>query len=362
MGEIRRAALAALVLAGVAVPASAQLQIGPPTLHQSIGLYLGVGGAWNHLVDRKLRSTPGARRVEVDEGWLASGHAGYDFGWLRLELEGGYRENGTRNVSLPLGGRERLRGDIGAWYGLVNAIVDIDTGTRLTPYVGVGVGAAGLKHDFRSPSVRVNDSDVVFAYQAIGGLTYNFTPNFAANLDYRYFRTTDGKFRDTAAGTTYKSDYESHAVMVGLTYRFGSPPPRRPDPAPVAVAPRPRPAPPPAPTPRPPLPREFIVFFDFDRATLTPAGRQVVADAAAAVRAGQTTRIRLTGHTDTSGPARYNEGLSRRRAETVHDELVRLGVDRQGIATAWSGERQLRVQTPDGVREPQNRRVEIVLN
>ena len=68
-----------------------------------------------------------------------------------------------------------------------------------------------------------------------------------------------------------------------------------------------------------------------------------------------------TGHTDSVGTEQYNQGLSVRRANTVAAELVRLGVPRSEITARGVGESQLLVPTPDNTREPQNRRVEIVL-
>jgi outer membrane protein OmpA-like peptidoglycan-associated protein len=344
--------------------ADGQIRVGPPTLHQSIGLYLGIGGAWNNLTKQTLKATGlSSREVRSDDGWLAAAQVGYDMGWLRFELEGGFRQNDTDTVSLG-STRQRLKGDIGGWYAMANAIVDIDTGTPLTPYVGVGAGAMGLNHDYSSPSFRVDDGKTVFAYQAIAGLAWNFSPSVSAHVDYRWFRTLDGSFRDQVSGASYKSNYESHAVMAGLTWRFGAPPPRPSAVAPPSFAapppPPPRPAATPSPAAPPSGPREFVVFFDFDRASLTEQGLAVVRGAAAAALAGQATRIRVIGHADRSGTDSYNENLSRRRAETVRGELVRQGVTPGVIATNWAGERQPRVPTPDGVREPQNRRVEIV--
>ena len=68
-----------------------------------------------------------------------------------------------------------------------------------------------------------------------------------------------------------------------------------------------------------------------------------------------------TGHTDKSGPDSYNMALSLRRANTVKDALVREGVPATAISVIGKGETQPLVQTADGVREPQNRRVEIVI-
>lgn len=117
----------------------------------------------------------------------------------------------------------------------------------------------------------------------------------------------------------------------------------------------------PPPTPTPPPARNFLVFFDFDKATLTPRAMDIVKEAASVAKAGQNARVTCTGHTDTAGPANYNMALSLRRANTVKDALVREGVPATSIAVVGKGESALLVPTKDGVREPQNRRVEIVV-
>jgi hypothetical protein len=108
-------------------------------------------------------------------------------------------------------------------------------------------------------------------------------------------------------------------------------------------------------------PGRYRVFFAFDRAELSEADRQVVAEAAEDYRRTGTARITATGHTDTSGSAEYNLELSQRRAEAVAAELVRLGVPAADIATVGRGEEDPLVPTADGVREPRNRRVEILV-
>jgi OOP family OmpA-OmpF porin len=118
--------------------------------------------------------------------------------------------------------------------------------------------------------------------------------------------------------------------------------------------------PPPAPPPPPPV-RNFLVFFDFDKSTLTPRAMDIVKEAARVAKAGQNLRVTCTGHTDTAGPANYNMALSLRRANTVKDALVREGVAPTTISVVGRGEESLLVATKDGVREPQNRRVEIVI-
>ncbi len=119
--------------------------------------------------------------------------------------------------------------------------------------------------------------------------------------------------------------------------------------------------PPPPPPPAPPPPQAFMVFFDWDSTRLSDASLNVVEQAANAFKSKQGARITATGHTDTSGSEAYNMALSLRRANTVKDALVKLGVPAAAIATVGRGEAGLLVQTGDGVREPQNRRVEITI-
>ena len=70
----------------------------------------------------------------------------------------------------------------------------------------------------------------------------------------------------------------------------------------------------------------------------------------------------MNGYTDTSGAATYNMGLSVRRAKAVAAQLVADGVPASEIEIHGYGETHLLVPTGPGVREPQNRRVEIILN
>jgi len=108
-------------------------------------------------------------------------------------------------------------------------------------------------------------------------------------------------------------------------------------------------------------PGEYRVFFGLGRAALTDKDRQIISQAAADYRQTGTARISVTGHTDTSGTAAYNLKLSQRRAEMVARELVDQGVPAADITTVGQGQQDLLVPTADGVREPRNRRVEIVI-
>jgi OmpA family len=117
-------------------------------------------------------------------------------------------------------------------------------------------------------------------------------------------------------------------------------------------------APPPAPMAQAP---SFMVFFDWDRSDLSGQAMTAIQQAAAAFKSTGTARVTVTGHTDTSGPEDYNMALSLRRANVVKNALVSAGVPAAAISATGVGEAGLLVQTADGVREPQNRRVEILL-
>lgn len=123
---------------------------------------------------------------------------------------------------------------------------------------------------------------------------------------------------------------------------------------PVAAAPAP------APAPAPSLADSvYFVFFDFDRANITPAAQDIVNTVVTDYRANQAEGVNVVGHTDTSGPPAYNQRLSERRATAVREALVRSGVPGGSVDTTGVGETQPLIATGDGVREPSNRRAEI---
>ena len=102
------------------------------------------------------------------------------------------------------------------------------------------------------------------------------------------------------------------------------------------------------------------VFFDLNRAYLRPdAENRIQTLAARALRLG-VPRITVVGHADRSGNERHNLALSLRRADVVERALIGAGVPRDRVGVAAAGENRLRVTTPDGVAELQNRRVELL--
>ncbi len=129
-------------------------------------------------------------------------------------------------------------------------------------------------------------------------------------------------------------------------------PPSEPETPPAAYVPPPVVA--------PAAPRSYLVFFDFNKSDLTPQATEIVDTAAKNVGPAKVTQLTVTGHTDTVGSDAYNMRLSRRRAESVAAQLEKDGIASSEIEIVAKGKRDLLVPTADGVREPQNRRVQIV--
>jgi iron complex outermembrane recepter protein len=118
--------------------------------------------------------------------------------------------------------------------------------------------------------------------------------------------------------------------------------------------------PPPVVAPVPSEPKSYLVFFDFNRSDLTPQAGSIVDQAAKNAETTKVTQLTVTGHTDTVGSDAYNMRLSRRRAESVAAQLEKDGISSNEIEIIAKGKRDLLVPTADGVKEPQNRRVQIV--
>ena len=364
----RSALLAATI---VALPLAAKAQQ-PVT-----GLYVGAGAGINIMQNESIKSI-NAFGLNLNGGDLAAkthigpavvASVGYGLGnGLRLEVEGSYRYNplsglDSGNPGSNLGGKEQKYG------AMLNVLYDFNGLTPMfVPYVGVGAGyqwtqinnphGNGNFGPFPSTFAGSTHREGSIAYQAILGAAVPVPaiPGLAFTAEYRFMGLTDNRdypvlVRSGALASRGNVRFDenfNHSVLLGVRYNFGQAP------APVA-APAPAPAPAAAPA------RSYLVFFDWDKATLTDRARQIVSEAASNSTRVQYTRIEVNGYTDTSGTPRYNQGLSVRRAQAVAAELVKDGVPRNAISIQGFGDTHLLVPTGPGVREPQNRRVEIII-
>ncbi len=349
------------------------------------GLYVGAAGGANLLQDEEVRLSPsfpgGKERWGV--GYTGLGSVGYGFGnGVRVELEGDDRNNTLQHfleTPFPTDAGGHQNG-----YGVMtNVLFDMDIGQNwIYPYVGLGVGYQFVHwnlHDVATTlpfAERLGGTTGDFAWQAMFGLSFPipWVVGLSLTTEYRFLSVVSplgftgsssgaigaegapGPFTARRGNVDINSDY-NHSLLLGLRYEFNpAPPPAPPAPPAAPSAPAPAPA------------RTYLVFFDWDRSDLTPRAREIVAEAARNSTTVQTTTIEVDGYADTSHAlpgargAEYNLALSRRRADSVRTELVRDGVPSAIIDIHAFGDTQLLVPTGPNAREPQNRRVEIVLH
>ena len=346
------------------------------------GLYVGAGGGANLLQDEEVRLSPSfpGGKLRWDVGAAGLGSIGYGFGnGVRVEIEGNYRTN-TLQHFLQTRFPTLAGGDQQTYGAMANVLFDMDVGQNwIYPYIGAGVGYAWTHWQLHDAGTNYAFAENLggtsgnFAYQAMFGLgiPVPWVVGLTLTAEYRFYSVLGPQgFTGTSVGeegafgagpyTTRRgnvdiNDDENHSLMLGLRYEFNPAPP----PVPVQAVPPSAPAPAPA--------RTYLVFFDWDSDQLTVRARQIVSAAATASTQVQTTTVAVDGYADTSHAlpgARgqsYNLHLSLRRAEAVRGELIRDGVPAGIISIHGYGDTNLLVPTGPNAREPQNRRVEIVL-
>ncbi|WP_017930823.1 OmpA family protein [Robiginitomaculum antarcticum] len=313
---------------------------------------------------------------------------------------------------------------VGAGIGFVRGHLSAQTSDfpSAIPF-GPGTGAVNVTNAACSPICEFSDNDSGIGYQLIAGLGYDITENLTWDTHYKYMGLTDLDFNGIrrapggGAGaeiSTQMEDVGAHMLMTGFRYSFGA--------APVVMTPvadyrcwdgnmvfnaSQCSVQPPATKicadgseilasdrcpvttytcwdgltvvedlalcPAPPLPpvvvdsfcdqgdTQFVVYFEWDKSRLTNEAAAVVDQASSIAQACGISGVVLEGHTDTSGSASYNMGLSSRRANTVKSALVSRGFQSTNITTQAKGESEVAVATGDGVREPLNRRTEVVI-
>jgi outer membrane protein OmpA-like peptidoglycan-associated protein len=104
-----------------------------------------------------------------------------------------------------------------------------------------------------------------------------------------------------------------------------------------------------------------IIYFESGNAALTSGSLQAVQEIIEEIKSQKSNQIMVLGYTDTVGAVEYNRKLSQRRAKSVADVLVSKGVEDAIIEIEYYGKEGLFIKTPDGVNEPRNRRVEIIV-
>lgn len=356
--------------------ALASTAMASPALARDKAWYIGVEGGAMLVEDISLDIgvLPDAGTVDHKIGYDVDGIIGYDFGPFRLEAEVGYKQAQVdaytsttatrRGGALPNATPGTFSGAAGSTSALsfmLNGMLDFGAEDELQGFVGGGAGVARVKHSKYSINPAGNfldDSDTGFAYQAIAGVRAPLTDNIDVGLKYRFFNV-DGVDTVDALGRATKGRFRSHSILGSFIYNFGEPAAPPPPPAP-APAPAPEPAPPPPPAPAAVCtPGPYIVFFEWDKSDITPEAASILDNAVTAYGDCGQAQVMLAGHADKSGTPKYNLGLSQRRNDSVQAYLTSKGIPGGVITTKAFGEGAPRVETADGVRELQNRRVEI---
>jgi outer membrane protein OmpA-like peptidoglycan-associated protein len=358
-----------------------------PAANAYEGLYGAIGAGLAYMGDdREINSvtSPLAFNSEADHDkgigvYTALGY-NYGNGW-RTELEFNYRDNDARHWTSDVpdfsgfsGGT--LTGSVSSWAVMANIIRDLNVGSdSFVPYIGAGIGYASLESELvgvnpiaangLSP-LLVDDRDGNIAYQGIMGVAIGLAENVLLDISYRYFRTLNAQFDGTLAGSplTYDTSYVSHSVYAGLRWNFGGSGPAKVqykdcwDGSSV-----------PASAECPPQlveqaaaiaePIEIVIYFDYDKSNLTPEAQDLIRQSAARALENDVSGVKVEGNADRSGSDQYNQDLSDRRSNVVRDALVAAGIPASAISTVGLGETNPAKPTPDGVREPLNRRTEV---
>lgn len=168
-------------------------------------------------------------RAEFDPGINAGGTFGYDFGMGRLEGELSYKHSEIKTVTdRQTGYRYRsVDGSLGAFAVMFNGFVDLRNDSRVTPYLGGGIGFASLHlsdtSGIASNGVRTILYDkadaTVFAYQLGAGMEIALNRRLSLDVGYRYFATERADF-DSDWNSSASMKLETHNGTVGVRFKF----------------------------------------------------------------------------------------------------------------------------------------------
>ena len=343
--------------------ALASTTLASPVLARDNSWYVGVGAGAMLVEDMDLDigAIGNAGTLDHRAGYDVEGTVGYDFGGFRAEVEVGYREADIKSGTFSAPGIPQsangagtlatgsvpLNGDSNVLSFMANGLLDFGDDDGLQGFIGGGAGVARVSVAPVYAGPFLDDSDTGFAWQAIAGIRAPLSSNWDVGLKYRFFNVNGLDLVDQI-GRDVSTRFRSHSILGTLTYNFGG-------------APEPVVAPPPPP---PPVvecaPGPYIVYFDWDQSNITPEAASTLDNAISAYNRGCTgTQVMLAGHADRSGSAKYNVGLSERRNTAVRSYLTARGISDGSISAQGFGESRPAVATADGVRNDQNRRVEI---
>ena len=111
----------------------------------------------------------------------------------------------------------------------------------------------------------------------------------------------------------------------------------------------------------PPKPISFILYFEEGSTVLLKDSKNTLSELFAEVAKRQAVEVQVTGHTDTVGKQSDNDRLSEERAQAIREMLIAQGLKSNFIRAVGRGSRELLIPTPPNIREPRNRRVEVIV-
>lgn len=293
-----------------------------------------------------LGAGPGYHKLDrgIDDAWFGVGAmTGLRIkatDWLHLRLEG------TADV-LPSAFDGKTNTYLGAQAGL-SLLPGGSSCNHASDMIGIRPTSANLEpgqsQAFSADATWCGAPDAV-VYRLSG-------PGTLDSLTGRYTATTEGNATVTAYSRKGKLMSSANVTVK--------------KPAPVVPAAPVRPAPPPPPPPPPARPKYTfdlqMVHFRFDHADLTKGGQDTVKSVAQILKDHPEVNVDVVGHTDWVGTNEYNMKLSRARAETVRNLLVKEGVAADRIAVKWRGEEEPVADNKTAAGRAQNRRTEIKQN
>lgn len=308
-------------------------------------------------LDTRLYLTPSVNFTVTDGDWYHKQGIDNDFGFglgvgkaisqsWNLELNGNYAAYNIKNSTGTLKNT-----------GLgLDALYIFNRNASFTPYTVIGVGGVQT----RAPGI----SETNWAANAgVGAMKWMNDIAVRGDVRYRYIHD---------AGGVNPGDW---VATVGLVIPLGSkpmPPAPKPQPTPEpmpAPVQEPEPMPAPAPVEPPPVerpaPQTKIILegtnFDFDKATLRPAGKAKLDKDAQMLNTYPDINVEIAGYTDSIGTAKYNMGLSKRRAATVQKYLKSKGIADSRMTTKGFGETHPVASNKTAAGRAENRRVEILI-
>lgn len=203
----------------------------PPQMEYGTGWYLrGDLTASNDVVPTMLGTLAGSS-IKHEWNLGAGGGIGYKFtDYFRADVTGDYLSTERRSATDAATGITS-RASLDRWTGLINGYVDIGNWSGFTPYIGAGVGVAGLTASGSFTTINGvqvktgSQDDYQLAWAAMAGVAYHVSPHLMLDIGYRYldlgtYKAPQSTDTQRTVFNTNKTDLTSHEIRVGVRYQI----------------------------------------------------------------------------------------------------------------------------------------------